>query len=113
MKTPHTTSPSCRQKPPRPERPVFKPTRRLVPMSRRHHLVSHVFTAEEHVRVQEQIEQRARELWRQRGERSNNPLNDWLQAEGEVVARFIRICLRFDAFAPFNSSASKSTEVCR
>jgi hypothetical protein len=49
-----------------------------------------VFTAGEHLRVQQQIEQRARELWYAGGRRSGTALNDWLQAELEVLEQFIR-----------------------
>lgn len=53
-----------------------------------------VFTSEEHLRVQEQIERRARELWCAGGRRHGTALNDWLQAEREVLEQFIRICAR-------------------
>jgi Protein of unknown function (DUF2934) len=52
-----------------------------------------VFRVEEHFRVQQQIERRANELWRAGGCRHDTALNDWLQAEGEVVEQFIRVCL--------------------
>jgi hypothetical protein len=48
-----------------------------------------VFTAEEHFKAQDQIEQLARELWRSRGCRDGTALEDWLQAEREVLVRFI------------------------
>jgi hypothetical protein len=53
-----------------------------------------VFTAEEHLGVQEQIERRARELWSVGGCRRDTALNDWVQAEREVLEHFIRACAR-------------------
>src|SRR5580700_9803376 len=53
-----------------------------------------IFTAEEHLKVQEQIERRARELWCAGGCRHGTALNDWLQAEREVLEQFIRVCAR-------------------
>jgi len=53
-----------------------------------------VFTAEEHLEVQQQIERRARELWCAGGCRHGTTLNDWLRAEHEVLAQFIRACAR-------------------
>jgi hypothetical protein len=52
------------------------------------------FTSGEHLGVQEQIERRARELWCAGGYRHGTPLNDWLQAEREVLEQFIRVCAR-------------------
>src|SRR5208283_1112296 len=46
------------------------------------------FTIEEHLRVQAQIEKRAYELWRDGACRQNNPLANWLAAEGEVLREF-------------------------
>lgn len=48
------------------------------------------FTAGEHLRVQFQIEVRAREIWVRGGSRQNASLDNWLQAEREVTERFIR-----------------------
>ena len=52
------------------------------------------FTSGEHLGVQEQIERRARELWCAGGCRNDSALNDWLQAEREVLEQFIRVCAR-------------------
>jgi len=52
------------------------------------------FTSGEHLGVQEQIERRARELWSVGGCRHGTALNDWLQAEREVLEQFIRVCAR-------------------
>ena len=49
-----------------------------------------LFTANDHLRAQMQIEQRAYELWRARGCRQDGALDNWLQAEGEVLEEFIR-----------------------
>src|SRR5579859_6221788 len=48
-----------------------------------------VFTGEEHLEAQRQIERRAREIWRAGGCRCGAALNDWLQAEREVLEQFI------------------------
>jgi hypothetical protein len=49
-----------------------------------------VFSTEDHLRVQQQIEERALALWMAGGCRPGTALNDWLQAEREVLERFIR-----------------------
>ena len=49
-----------------------------------------VLTAEGHLRLQEQIERRANELWRTGGCRDGTSLNDWLQAEREVLEQRAR-----------------------
>ena len=48
-----------------------------------------VFTIEEHLGVQQQIERRARELWCAGGFCRSTALNDWLRAESEVLEQFI------------------------
>ncbi len=53
-----------------------------------------VFTMEEHLRVQQQIERRARQLWCAGGCRQGTGLNDWCQAEREVLEQFIRTYAR-------------------
>src|ERR1700691_1334668 len=53
-----------------------------------------VFTVEEHLGVQEQIERRACELWCAGGCRHGTALNDWLRAECEVLEQFLRACAR-------------------
>ncbi len=49
-----------------------------------------VLTAEGHLRLQEQIERRANELWRAGGYRDGASLSDWLQAEREVLEQRAR-----------------------
>jgi len=44
-----------------------------------------ILATEQHLRAQTQIEQRAQQLWFERGSRPGNALNDWLRAEREVV----------------------------
>ena len=44
-----------------------------------------VLAAEQHLRAQTQIEQRAQQLWFARGRRPESALGDWLQAERELV----------------------------
>src|SRR5882672_9984465 len=48
-----------------------------------------LFTVADHLRVQQQIEQRANELWRARGCRDQSALSDWLRAEREVLEQFV------------------------
>ena len=52
------------------------------------------FTSTDHLGVQEQIERRARELWCAGGCRHGTPLNDWLQAEREVLEQFMQVRTR-------------------
>ncbi len=48
------------------------------------------FTVDDHLRVQFQIEQRAHELWVLGGFRQGVSFDDWLQAEREIIERFVR-----------------------
>ncbi len=48
-----------------------------------------LFTVEDHLRVQQQIEARANELWRDGGCCDQSALNHWLRAEREVLEQFI------------------------
>jgi len=48
------------------------------------------FTVADHLKVQEQIEQRAYELWLAGGSRQNGALENWVRAEREVLEDFIR-----------------------
>jgi len=48
------------------------------------------FTVAEHLKVQEQIEQRAYELWLAGGSRQNGALENWVRAEREVLEDFIQ-----------------------
>ena len=50
---------------------------------------SPVFTVAEHLKVQEQIEQRAYELWRARRCQPGTAPDDWVRAEREVLEDFI------------------------
>jgi post-segregation antitoxin (ccd killing protein) len=47
-------------------------------------------TAEEHLQVQREIERRAHELWHAGGCRQTASLNDWLQAEREIMEKFLQ-----------------------
>ena len=53
-----------------------------------------IFTAEEHLVVQEQIERRAHEIWGLGGYCHGTALNDWVKAECEIVENFILACAR-------------------
>jgi hypothetical protein len=52
--------------------------------------VQNEFTVEEHLLVQRQIEERAHRIWSANGFASENPLEDWLKAEDEVLTEFAR-----------------------
>jgi len=71
-----------------------------------------VFTMEEHLRVQQQIERRARELWCAGGCRQGTALNDWLQAEREVLEQFIRAYARRHS-SPQSSRPGPAARVAR
>jgi hypothetical protein len=43
-----------------------------------------ILHVDENVCLEEQIAQRANELWRQRGHQHGNDLTDWFQAEREI-----------------------------
>ena len=48
-----------------------------------------IFTADDHLRAQQQIEVRANEYWRAGGCRDEAALSDWLRAECEVLEQFV------------------------
>jgi hypothetical protein len=48
-----------------------------------------VFTVADHLNVQMEIEQRAHELWLAGGSRQDTALDNWLNAEREVLEDFI------------------------
>ena len=48
-----------------------------------------LFTVDDHLHVQQQIEKRAHELWREGGCRVQSALSDWLRAEREVLEQFV------------------------
>ena len=48
------------------------------------------FTREEHLRVQREIEERAHRFWLAKGCALKSALNDWLLAEAEVLAEFVK-----------------------
>jgi Protein of unknown function (DUF2934) len=50
---------------------------------------SPVFTVADHLQVQMEIEQRAYELWLAGGSRQDTALDNWLNAEREVLKDFI------------------------
>jgi DUF2934 family protein len=115
MRTRHIRTADCEQKPRRSECPsfAFALPDRPAPMNRTRHSNAYAFTAAEHLRVQQEIEERAHDFWRKRAERPDNALNNWLRAESEVVARFIRTRLWFADFQPPKSPVSKSTHISR
>ena len=48
------------------------------------------FTVADHLKVQMEIEQRAHELWLAGGSRQDTALDNWLNAEREVLEEFIQ-----------------------
>ena len=48
-----------------------------------------LFTADDHLHVQQHIEKRAHELWREGGCCDQSALSDWLRAEREVLEQFV------------------------
>ena len=48
-----------------------------------------VFTIDDHLRVQQQIEKRAYEIWQARPGQQDTALDDWVSAEHEVLEDFI------------------------
>jgi len=63
-----------------------------------------LFTVEDHLRVQQQIEARANELWREGGCCDQSALSDWLRAEREVLEQFV---LDYDARQPARRESSR------
>ena len=49
-----------------------------------------IFTVADHLKAQEQIEQRAYELWLAGGSHQNGALENWVRAEREVLEDFIQ-----------------------
>ena len=68
-----------------------------------------VFTVEEHLTVQRQIERRALDLWHERGCRRGTALSDWLQAEREILEQFIRAYVQRHGL---RQAASPRASVC-
>ena len=68
-----------------------------------------IFTAEEHLVVQEQIERRAHEIWGLGGYCHGTALNDWVKAECEIVENFILACARSHS-VPQSSAAVASSK---
>ena len=50
-----------------------------------------LFTIEEHLRVQREIEERAHRFWFAKGCALKSALDDWLKAEAEVLAEFAKM----------------------
>jgi hypothetical protein len=64
------------------------------------------FTVEDHLWVQKEIEHRAYELWLAGGCRQMAGLNDWLQAEREILEKFLPTLFEGAKSRPFpNKSA--------
>jgi hypothetical protein len=103
MKMPYVVATRGETKPPGFKCRPFAGPPGLAPMIRTHSSNTNAFTAEEHLRVQQAIERRAHELWRERDGPPDHALNHWLQAEHEVVAGFVRNRLQFDTSSPDSS----------
>ena len=48
-----------------------------------------VFTIDDHLRVQQQIEKRAYAIWQARSRQQDTALDDWVRAEHEVLEDLI------------------------
>jgi hypothetical protein len=59
-----------------------------------------LFTIEEHIGVQKQIERRAHEIWCAGRCRDATALSDWIQAERETLEEFIGAYARRQSFPP-------------
>jgi hypothetical protein len=68
------------------------------------------FTTEEHLRVQGEIEHRARRFWFEKGCALNCALNDWLKAENEVLTEFAKMLMQHQQMQPVSSKAQTKTE---
>lgn len=67
------------------------------------------FTIEEHLRVQQEIEERAHRLWLAQGGVFKSAISYWLQAEDEVLAEFFKKRLLCDAGPPAVSGSHTKT----
>lgn len=67
------------------------------------------FSIEEHLRVQLEIEERAHRFWIARGSALKNALNDWLKAEDEVLAEFVKARTRRHPAQPASSKTQTKT----
>src|SRR5258708_35500210 len=68
-----------------------------------------LFTVYDHLRVQQQIEERAHELWHAGGCCDQSAMSDWLQAEREVLAQFV-LAYALQGSAPREPSRSPAAE---
>jgi hypothetical protein len=69
--------------------PQSNPAGKTSPATWTTHAAQPLFTMEEHLRLQRQIEERAHQLWQAHGGDRGNPLDDWLKAENKVLVEFI------------------------
>ena len=68
------------------------------------------FTVEEHLRVQREIEERAHGFWLAKGCALRNALNDWLIAEEEVLAEFVKARTQRHPAQPVSIETQTKTE---
>jgi hypothetical protein len=67
------------------------------------------FSIEEHLRVQREIEARAHRFWLAKGCALKNALNDWLKAEEEVLAEFVKARTQRQPVQPVSSNTQTKT----
>jgi hypothetical protein len=67
------------------------------------------FTVEEHLRVQREIEERAHRFWFAKGCALKNALNDWLKAEDEVLAEFVKARTQHHPAQPVSNETQTNT----
>lgn len=62
--------------------------------------VQNEITTDEHLRVQREIEERAKRFWFTNGCTTDSALNNWLKAENEVLAEFVAARMRSRPMRP-------------
>ena len=67
------------------------------------------FTIEEHLRVQREIEERAHRFWFAKSGALKNALNDWLMAEEEVLAEFVKARTQRRPVQPVSNATQTKT----
>ena len=67
------------------------------------------FSFEEHLRVQREIEERAHRFWFAKGCAVKNALNDWLKAEDEVLAEFVKARTQRHPAQPVSNATQTKT----
>jgi hypothetical protein len=67
------------------------------------------FTIEEHLQVQREIEERAHRFWLAKGCALKSALDDWLKAEAEVLAEFVKMLAQRQQIQPASGETQTKT----